>query len=235
MLTILLRFIKRPLVYCILFFLEDKQFLATRILVLATKNENLEATWPQDFFLKVKPWHVKWTKILCISIVSVKGCTALIMAIKLNKVTIKPEKNICYLLQSATECLAQEIWRNVPWFAPLAFTIVSVASQFFPVLCRDCFGQHRYTPYVYIFERALRWRGNATINKAQMQTKYSDVINFYSIIAGYCCSLDPPCFHHVCFVTNYFIVLISVGVRKECSVMTRSKWSTSAGTFVFDL
>ena len=55
MLTILLRFIKRPLVYCILFFLEDKQFLATRILVLVTKNENLEASWPQDFFLKVEP------------------------------------------------------------------------------------------------------------------------------------------------------------------------------------
>ena len=55
MLTILLKFIKRPLVYCILFFLEDKQFLATRILVLATKNENLEASWPQDFFLKSSP------------------------------------------------------------------------------------------------------------------------------------------------------------------------------------
>ena len=55
MLTILLRFIKRPLVYCTLFFLEDKQFLATRILVLATKNENLEASWPQEFFLKVEP------------------------------------------------------------------------------------------------------------------------------------------------------------------------------------
>ena len=30
------------------------------------------------------------------------------------------------------------------------------------------------------------------INKEQMQTKYSDVINFFSIIASYCCSLDPP-------------------------------------------
>ena len=29
--------------------------MATRILVLATKNENLEARWPQDFFLKVEP------------------------------------------------------------------------------------------------------------------------------------------------------------------------------------
>ena len=124
----------------------------------------------------------------------------------------------------------------------------------------------------------------STIYKEQMQTKYSDVINVYSIIAGYCCSLDPPlycpglyrpCFafllwlliivdsqvvpcnavylfslqlesvrsdthkqswrSFVCFVTNYFIALISVGVRKECSVMTRSKWRTSAGTFVFDL
>ena len=73
-----------------------------------------------------------------------------------------------------------------------AFNIASVASQFFPVLCRHCFGQHRYTSYVYIFERALRWRENATIYKEQMQTKYSDVINFFSIIASYCCSLDPP-------------------------------------------
>ena len=29
--------------------------MATRILVLATKNENLEARWSQDFFLKVEP------------------------------------------------------------------------------------------------------------------------------------------------------------------------------------
>ena len=28
--------------------------MATRILVLATKNENWGATWPQDFFLKVE-------------------------------------------------------------------------------------------------------------------------------------------------------------------------------------
>ena len=63
-----------------------------------------------------------------------------------------------------------------------AFNIASVASQFFPVLCRHCFGQHRYTSYVYIFERALRWRENATIYKEQMQTKCSDVINFYSIV-----------------------------------------------------
>ena len=34
--------------------------------------------------------HVKGTEILCISIVSVKSCTALIMAIKLNKVALKP-------------------------------------------------------------------------------------------------------------------------------------------------
>ena len=32
------------------------------------------------------------------------------------------------------------------------------------------------------FERALRWRENATIYKEQMQTKCSDVINFYSIV-----------------------------------------------------
>ena len=50
LLTKLLRFIKRPLVYCIL-------FLGTRILVLATKNEILEASWPQDFFLKVEPCY----------------------------------------------------------------------------------------------------------------------------------------------------------------------------------
>ena len=39
---------------------------------------------------------------------------------------------------------------------------------------------------------ALRYRENAAINKEQMQTKYSDVINFYSIIVSYCCLLDPP-------------------------------------------
>ena len=64
----------------------------------------------------------------------------------------------------------------------LRSTIASVALQFFPVLRRDCFGQHRYTPYLYIFERALRWRENATIYKEQLQTKCSDVINFYSIV-----------------------------------------------------
>ena len=47
-----MRFIKRPLVYCILFFLEDN-FWRLEILVLTTKNKNLEARWPQDFFLKV--------------------------------------------------------------------------------------------------------------------------------------------------------------------------------------
>ena len=52
--------------------------------------------------------------------VSVKSCTALIMAIKLNKVALKPESR-CHLVQSATECLSQEIWRNAPWFAPLTF------------------------------------------------------------------------------------------------------------------
>ena len=40
---------------------------------------------------------------------------------------------------------------------------------------------------------ALRYRENAAINKEQTQTKYSDVINFRSIIAGLnCCLLDPP-------------------------------------------
>ena len=39
---------------------------------------------------------------------------------------------------------------------------------------------------------ALRYRENAVINKEQTQTKYSDVINFHSIIAGYWCLLDPP-------------------------------------------
>ena len=69
---------------------------------------------------------------------------------------------------------------------------------------------------------ALRYRENAVINKEQTQTKYSDVINFHSIIAGYCCLLDPP--PHCpgqCFA---FLLW-----------MTRSKWSTSPGTFVFDL
>ena len=45
---------------------------------------------------------------LCISIVSVKSCTALMMAIKLNKVALKPEKGRRYPVQSATECLPQE-------------------------------------------------------------------------------------------------------------------------------
>ena len=48
-------------------------------------------------------------------------------------------------------------------------SIASVTSQFFPVLCRDYFGQHRYTPYVYIFERALRWRENPTICRQSTQ------------------------------------------------------------------
>ena len=65
-----------------------------------------------------------------------------------------------------------------------AFNIASVASQFFPVLCRHCFGQHRYTSYVYIFERALRWRENATIYKEQMQTKYSDIIKRCPVISS---------------------------------------------------
>ena len=59
--------------------------------------------------------------MLCISMVSVKSCSALIMAIKLNKVALKPERSRCHLVQSATECLSQEIWRNAPWFAPLIF------------------------------------------------------------------------------------------------------------------
>ena len=29
--------------------------MATRILVLVTKNESVEASWPQDSFLKVEP------------------------------------------------------------------------------------------------------------------------------------------------------------------------------------
>ena len=32
--------------------------MATRILVLATKNEKLGASWPHDFFLKVEHWLV---------------------------------------------------------------------------------------------------------------------------------------------------------------------------------
>ena len=65
-----------------------------------------------------------------------------------------------------------------------AFNIASVASQFFPVLRRHCFGQHRYTSYVYIFESALRWRENATIYKEQMQTKYSDIIKRCPVISS---------------------------------------------------
>ena len=44
------------------------------------------------------------------------------------------------------------------------------------------------------------------IHKKQMQTKYSDLINVYSIIAGYTCScsLDPPLYcpgwYRPCFV-----------------------------------
>ena len=64
-------------------------------------------------------------------IVSVKSCTALIMAINLNKVAFKPAKSRCYFVQSATERLPQEISSNAPWFAPLAFNIGSVALNFF--------------------------------------------------------------------------------------------------------
>ena len=32
--------------------------MATRILVLATKNEKLGASWPHDFFLKVEHWLI---------------------------------------------------------------------------------------------------------------------------------------------------------------------------------
>ena len=92
---------------------------------------------------------------------------------------------------------------NAPWFAPLAFNIASVASQFFSVLRRDCFGQHRYTPYVYIY---------TTIYKEQMQTKYSDAINFYSFTAGYCCSLDPPLYcpglYRPCFAFLLWLLII---------------------------
>ena len=47
--------------------------------------------------------------MLCINIVSVKSRTVLIMAIKLNKVALKPEKSRCQRVQSTTECLPQEI------------------------------------------------------------------------------------------------------------------------------
>ena len=35
----------------------SRNILATRKLVLATKSENLGATWPQGFHLKVEPWR----------------------------------------------------------------------------------------------------------------------------------------------------------------------------------
>jgi len=38
-------------IYC----LKGRKFLATKILVLATKPENLGASWPQGFFLKFEP------------------------------------------------------------------------------------------------------------------------------------------------------------------------------------
>jgi len=38
-------------IYC----LRGQKFLATKILVLATKPENLGASWPQGFFLNFKP------------------------------------------------------------------------------------------------------------------------------------------------------------------------------------
>ena len=59
---------------------------------------------------------------------------------------------------------------------------------------------------------ALRYRENAAINKEQMQTKYSDVINFHSIIAGYCCSLDPPLYcpglYRPCFAFLLWLLII---------------------------
>ena len=36
--------------------------LFTEILLLATKSENLGASWPQGFFMKVKPWTV-WMRL----------------------------------------------------------------------------------------------------------------------------------------------------------------------------
>ena len=85
---------------------------------------------------------------------------------------------------------------------------------------RSCFLVSTGTHLMYI-SLALRYRENAAINKEQTQTKYSDVINFHSIIAGlYCCSLDPP-LHCPGFSFHLW--------------MTRSKWSTSPGTFVFYL
>ena len=56
------------------------------------------------------------------------------MAIKLIKVVLNPEKSRCYPVQPATECLPQESWRNVHWFAPLAFNFGN-----FAVLRRDLF------------------------------------------------------------------------------------------------
>ena len=48
--------------------------------------------------------------------------------------------------------------------------------------------------------------------KEQMQTKYSDAINFYSITAGYCCSLDPPLYcpglYRPCFAFLLWLLII---------------------------
>ena len=78
---------------------------------------------------------------------SVKSCTALIMAIKLNKVALKiadvilfnPQPNV-YLKKSEEMCLGLHHSRSI--------SLLHVGSQFFPVLRRDCFGQHLYTAYV---------------------------------------------------------------------------------------
>ena len=85
-------------------------------------------------------------------------------------------KSRCYPVQSATECLPQQSWRNAPWFAPPAFNF-AIFSGPAPRL----FWSAPVYVHVYMFEsfeRALRWRGK----------KYSDVITSNV----YWCSLDMP-------------------------------------------
>ena len=84
--------------------------------------------------------------------------------------------------------------RNLKKCALVCTTRVQYRFCHFAIFFRSCAAivlVSTGTHLMYI-SLALRQRENAVINKEQTQTKYSDVINFHSIIAGYCCLLDPP-------------------------------------------
>ena len=71
------------------------------------------------------------------------------MAIKLNKVALNVKKSDVILFNPQPNVYLKKAEEMRLGMHHLCST-----SQFFKVLRRDCFGQHRYT----CFERALRWR-----------------------------------------------------------------------------